>query len=197
MLTVQQAVFTVEGLMGKVQQQKQLITHQQQVIEQLLTENKQLRKENEQLTYRVQELEARTKKNSSNSHLPPSSDRFERAVWQKAWRTGGHEGTTLCQVEHPHHRVVHRVHTCQGCEASLREVKPLKVDVRQVFDLPPVTMEVTQHEREVKSCPHCRCVQQAEFPSHVITHVQYDPRLTALVVYLCNIQINDQKNIAS
>ncbi|WP_339170714.1 DUF6444 domain-containing protein [Anoxybacillus sp. FSL W8-1294] len=35
-----------------------------------------VRKENEQLKYRVQELEARTKKNSSNSHLPPSSDRF-------------------------------------------------------------------------------------------------------------------------
>ena len=76
MLTVQQAVFTVESLISKVQQQKQLITHQQQIIEQLLKENKQLRKENEQLKYRVQELEARTKKNSSNSHLPPSSDRF-------------------------------------------------------------------------------------------------------------------------
>ncbi|XWN52379.1 hypothetical protein L0P96_15470 [Anoxybacillus flavithermus] len=36
----------------------------------------------------------------------------------------GHQGTTLRQVEHPHHRIVHRVHTCQGCGASLREVKP-------------------------------------------------------------------------
>ncbi|OXB88081.1 hypothetical protein B9L21_09385 [Geobacillus uzenensis] len=33
-----------------------------------MKENKQLRKENEQLKYRVQELEARTKKNSSNSN---------------------------------------------------------------------------------------------------------------------------------
>ena len=71
MLTVQQAVFTVEGLIGKVQQQKQL-------IHKLIQENKHLRKENEQLTYPVQELEARTKKNSSHSHLPPSSDLFEK-----------------------------------------------------------------------------------------------------------------------
>ncbi|KJE26901.1 zinc-finger binding domain of transposase IS66 family protein [Geobacillus kaustophilus] len=195
MLTVQQAVFTVESLISKVQQQKQLIHQLIQENEHLRQENKQLRKENEQLKYRVQELEARTKKNSSNSHLPPSSDRFEKKrssrepSGKKPGGREGHEGTTLRQVEHPHHRVVHRVDTCQGCGSSLRDVKPFKVDVRQVFDLPPVTMEVTQHEREVKSCPHCRCVQQAEFPSHVTNHVQYGPRITALVVYLYNIQM--------
>ncbi|NNV04718.1 IS66 family transposase, partial [Brevibacillus sp. MCWH] len=46
-----------------------------------------------------------------------------------------------------------------------------------------------QHEREVKSCPHCQCVQQAPFPSHATNHVQYGPRLTALVVYLHHIQL--------
>lgn len=91
-------------------------------------------------------------------------------------KSGGqerHEGTTLRQVEQPLHRVVHRVHTCQRCGASLRDVKPFKIDDCKVLDLSPVTMEVTQHEREVKSCPHYRCVQQAEFPSHVTNHVQY------------------------
>ncbi len=71
MLTVQQAVFTVESLISKVQQQKQLIHQLVQENEHLRHEIKQLRKENEQLKYRVQELEARTNKNSSNSHLPP------------------------------------------------------------------------------------------------------------------------------
>ncbi|KJE26836.1 transposase domain protein [Geobacillus kaustophilus] len=70
MLTVQQAVLTVESLISKVQQQKQLIHQLIQENEHLRQENKQLRKENEQLKYRVQELEARTKKNSSNSHCP-------------------------------------------------------------------------------------------------------------------------------
>ncbi|MBE2930814.1 IS66 family transposase [Anoxybacillus flavithermus] len=202
MLTVQQAVFTVESLIGKVQQQKQLIHQLVQENEHLRHEIKQLRKENEQLKYRVQELEARTKKNSSNSHLPPSSDRFantrssRQPSGNKPGGQEGHQGTTLRQVEHPHHRVVHRVHTCQGCGASLREVKPFKVDIRQVFDVPPVPIEVTQHEREVKSCPHCRCVQQAEFPAHVTNHVQYGPRLTALVVYLHHIQLIPYKRLS-
>ena len=46
MLTVQQAVFTVESLIGKVQQQKQLIHQLVQENEHLRHENKQLRKEN-------------------------------------------------------------------------------------------------------------------------------------------------------
>ncbi|AST05756.1 IS66 family transposase [Anoxybacillus flavithermus] len=167
MLTTQQAVFTVESLIGKVQQQKQLIHQLIQENEHLRHENKQLRKENEQLKYRVQELEARTKKNSSNSHLPPSSDRFHthssrKISGNKPGGQEGHQGTTL----------------------------------RQVFDLPPVTIEVTQHEREVKSCPHCRCVQQAKFPSHVTNHVQYGPRLTALVVYLHHIQLIPYKRLS-
>ncbi len=69
MLTVQQAVFTVESLIVKVQQQKQLIHQLIQENEHLRQDIKQLRKENEQLKDRIQELEAHTK-NSSNSHLP-------------------------------------------------------------------------------------------------------------------------------
>ncbi|SFA52540.1 protein of unknown function, partial [Anoxybacillus pushchinoensis] len=71
MLTVQQAVFTVEGLIGKVQQQKQLIHQLVQENEHLRQENKQLRKENEQLKYRVQELEARTKKKTAPIAICP------------------------------------------------------------------------------------------------------------------------------
>ncbi|MGG4003306.1 IS66 family transposase, partial [Geobacillus stearothermophilus] len=56
MLTVQQAVFTVESLIGKVQQQKQLIHQLIQAPEHLRHETKPLLKANEQLKYRVQEL---------------------------------------------------------------------------------------------------------------------------------------------
>lgn len=64
MLAVQQAVFTLESLMAKIQQQEQRITRQQQMLGQLLAENQQLRQENEQLKHLVQELKARTKKTS-------------------------------------------------------------------------------------------------------------------------------------
>ncbi|GGJ65293.1 regulator of replication initiation timing [Anoxybacillus voinovskiensis] len=65
----QQAVFTIESMVAKIERQAQ-------TIEKLLKENEQLRQENQQLKARIAELEVRTKKNSTNSHFPPSSDRF-------------------------------------------------------------------------------------------------------------------------
>jgi len=78
----------------------------------------------------------RAQKNGSSSHLSSSSDRFanirssHEPSGEKPGGQEGHQGTTLRQVEHPHHRVVHRVNMCQGCGASLREVKPFKLDFR-------------------------------------------------------------------
>ncbi|OAO79874.1 Mobile element protein [Anoxybacillus flavithermus] len=65
----QEAVFTLESMVANIERQAQ-------TIEKLINENKQLRQENQQWKARIAELEARTKKNSTNSHFPPSSDRF-------------------------------------------------------------------------------------------------------------------------
>ncbi|KAF0994589.1 Initiation-control protein YabA [Geobacillus sp. TFV-3] len=184
----QQAVFTLESMVAKIE-------HQAQTIETLIRENEQLRQENQQLKTRIAELEARTKKNSTNSHLPPSSDRFvakspSRQPSQKQpGGQPGHRGTTLRQVPNPDHRVLHRVTQCEGCGHSLEEVVPFRVDIRQVFDLPVARMEVTQHEREIKRCPECRLVQQAEFPFYATNHVQYGPVITSLILYWNHAQL--------
>jgi len=75
-------------------------------------------------------------------------------------------------------------------------VKSLKIDIRQVFDLPLMIIEVTQHEREVKSCPHCQRVQPAEFPPYVTNDVPYGPRLAAFVVYRHEIQLIPYKRLS-
>ncbi|KAF0993613.1 IS66 family transposase [Geobacillus sp. TFV-3] len=184
----QQAVFTLESMVAKIE-------HQAQTIETLIRENEQLRQENQQLKTRIAELEARTKKNSTNSHLPPSSDRFaakspsRQSSQKQPGGQPGHRGTTLRQVPNPDHRVLHRVTQCKGCGHSFKHVAPLQVDIRQVFDLPVVRMEVTQHEREVKGCPKCHLVQQAEFPFYVTNHVQYGPSITSLVLYWNHAQL--------
>ena len=191
----QQAVFTLESMVAKIERQAQTIENLIKENEQLRQENEQLRQENQKLKARIAELEARTKKNSTNSHLPPSSDRFvakspsRQPSGKQPGGQPGHRGTTLRQVPNPDHRILHRVTECKGCGHSLEHVAPLQVDIRQVFDLPVVRMEVTQHEREVKSCPECHLVQQAEFPFYVTNHVQYGPAITSLVLYWNHAQL--------
>jgi len=146
------------------------------------------------LEARIAELEARKNQNSRNSSRPPSTDQYSRPQSQRKKGTRspggqkGHKGNTLTPVENPDEIVVHTVHSCTECGASLDSVTPENVESRQVGDT-KLRITFTEHRAECKRCPHCSQLNRAEFPPDVRYPVQYGPHLKALMVYLCVFQL--------
>src|SRR5712691_5053235 len=160
-------------------------------LKQLRQENRVLRDQVAQLSERISVLEAQLAKDSHNSHLPPSTDRFHRQPKSLRKKSGkqpggqaGHVGKTLKLSETPDQVIVHAVEHCQHCQQDLREVASLHIERRQVIDLPPKRVLVIEHQAQQKWCPACQQISIAAFPEDVRAPVQYGAACGAVAVYL-------------
>ncbi|HEY3260904.1 MAG TPA: IS66 family transposase [Pseudonocardiaceae bacterium] len=179
--------------------------------EELAAENGELRALVERLTARLDTMEAENAElrrqlgqNSRNSSKPPSLDSpfVKPAPKSLRGRSGrkpggqlGHPGSTLELVADPKERLRHEPGPCSGCGAGLADAPEVGVERRQVFDLPPMTVEVTEHQLIARRCS-CGTTTCGAAPEGVTAPVQYGPRVTAIVLYLYVGQFLSKKRTA-
>jgi transposase len=145
---------------------------------------------------RIQELENRLSKDSHNSGKPPSSDGLKRKPkslrqpsGKKSGGQSGHPGKTLEFCDAPDERIVHAPSHCDDCGVELSETDTLLTERRQVFELPPMKLFITEHRVESRRCPGCGVVCSGRFPVSVTQPVQYGPGVKALLTYLQTYQL--------
>jgi transposase len=145
---------------------------------------------------RITALEARLAKDSHNSSKPPASDGLARRPHPRRAPSGrrsggqtGHPGQTLTLVETPDVVVRHAPSCCIQCQHELAGVPGRVVERRQVHDVPPLRLEVTEHQAVAVRCPVCRVVTCGTFPPAVTAPAQYGARLRAVAVYLNQYQL--------
>ena len=179
-----------------LREENSLLREENALLHAVVAELLPLKEQVEDLRAQVTQLESRLAKDSHNSHLPPSSDRFVRQPKslrkkseKKAGGQAGHPGNTLHLSATPDRILVHGVEQCGHCQHDLHTVEALQVERRQVVDLPPRRVEVTEHQAERKCCPVCQQVTLASFPPGVQAPVQYGPALSAVAVYLVQQQL--------
>lgn len=177
-----------EELLNKVRQVYQL----NRTVKDLY---KQLKEAREQTRLARASHLAHLLKNSQNSSKPPSTDPHKRtkSLREKSGKNVGgqvgHPGTTLGIVDKPDHILTHSPETCDFCGSSLSNNEPAGGERRQVHDLPPQKIEVTEHHSQTKVCGRCGMKNKAGFPSGVNAPAQYGQRVRAVVAYLMGYQL--------
>ncbi len=165
----------IETLLAKIQSQEQTING---------------------LVTRITVLEAelaiyKNKKNSNNSHTPPSKDEnrpmknqsLREKSDKKAGGQQGHEGKTLECSAVIDEVVEHVPNYCNCCGKDLTCVPEEIIDTRQIIDIPVIKPVCAEHRIYRKTCS-CGHSTESNFPAHLTAKVQYGAGVESLVGYL-------------
>ena len=160
-----------------------------------------------ELQKQVKELQDQLAKDSHNSSLPPSSDRFVRQKKTKSLRKKsdkqvggqpGHAGQTLELSATPDQVIVLApVNECQHCQADLSQTLAHSIERRQVIDVPQPRPETIEYQAEWKWCPQCQGYTSAAFPADSAARLcNMAPAFAAIAVYLLVQQLLPQARTA-
>lgn len=131
------------------------------------------------------------KKNSNNSHIPPSQDQnrqkkntsLREPTSKKVGGQPGHEGTTLECRKQVDVIVKHSPTQCTNCQNDLSSSVENLINTRQLIDIPPIVLQCIEHQIYSKQCS-CGHTTVSDFPKHVAAPVQYGPNVESLIAYL-------------
>lgn len=146
------------------------------------------------LHQRTGQLEARLGLNSANSSKPPCSDGLRKPAPKSLRVAGlrpsggqkGHPGATLRRSEEIDRVIEHKSASASGdvcatCQSALLHHEV--IEQRQVFDLPPLRLQVIEHRLMRARCA-CGAVHDGAWPEGVTGAVQYGAGVKALAVHL-------------
>lgn len=85
--------------------------------------------------------------------------------------------------------MVHRPQQCHQCDEVLPQTGGVVKERRQIQDVPPLRLQVTEHQLIEQKCPRCGTCCQGVFPRGVDATAQYGPNVQALAVYLSQFQL--------
>jgi transposase len=175
---------------------REQLAQREQTIEQQSLLIEQMQAQIAALSQQVKDLQERLAKDSHNSSLPPSSDRFghqgkslRKKSEKKSGGQEGHVGNTLRFSEKPDEVIEHGVSVCACCQQDLSQVEACVTLRRQVVDIPTPRLLVQEHRAQQKQCPRCEHLTLASFPPEVTAPIQYGPRIGAMAVYLSQQQL--------
>ena len=176
------------SLQDEILELKKLLSDALQEISDLKSEIETLKSENAA-------LKSRLNQNSKNSSNPPSRDGYQKDSLNlsrilrsdtKKQRGGqiGHKGDTLRQVEEPDKIIAYFPETCECGYKFDGTEKIHSSEKRQEFEIPPIQIEVIEHQIHKCQCPHCGKMQAGKAPNDINSAVQYGNRIKSLLVLL-------------
>jgi transposase len=148
-----------------------------------------LEKKVEQLLLLLQK--AGIKKDSHNSHFPPSKDVFAKKKslrylsTRKSGGQPGHQGHTLEMSSTPDVSIDLKSVYCSLCGNKLEDATFILRAKRQVVDIPNIPPPVyTEYSQYSCLCNNCKFEQVVDFPVGVNAPIQYGTSVQAWVSYL-------------
>jgi transposase len=170
---------------------------QAKTIDVLTQQVSSLTRQVDSLTVEVKTLKEKLSKNSHNSSKPPSSDGYSKpapkSLRKKSGKPSGgqrgHKGQTLRMVVTPDIVEKYEVTSCTHCCADLSHAPIIDVERRQIFDLPPIELQVTEHQAQIKQCTTCGKSSKATFPDNIGKGAQYGTKIQAILTYFNQYQL--------